>query len=151
MADEFHLNGTDTPDAVEETEDLEVIRKNLSDLKRGDSPTLSLSKQDISLLKQLLHAPENADAFIKIIQICDFLDEEEANRELDAFYEADRLGMNTNYNIAHALSRSSINRKGAHNTSRIGALLDTLSHQKFTTNQPKGSGNGNKNSNSPIS
>lgn len=148
----FHLNGHDTAEAVSDTatdEEIKAVQKKLGDLTRGESPLLSMTKNDISLLKQMLHAPDNSDDFTRIVQICDFLDEDEANRELEAFYEAVRLGMNTQYNISHALSRSSINRKGAHRNSRVAALLDALSHQKFTSNAPR-SANGSKNPNSPL-
>lgn len=121
----------------ESQEQLQAVYKKLSDLKREDGVLVTLTKQDLSLLKTLIHAPEREDDFIRIALICDFLDEDEANRELEAFYEAQRLGMDTNYNIAHALSRAAVNRKGGHTSSRVAMLLDTMSHQKFTTNQPR--------------
>ena len=144
----FHLDGDGHGDAevvgteVETPEQVQAAYKKLADLKRDDGVLVRLGKQELGLLKQMLHAPEeNTDDFIKICMICDFLDEDEANRELDAFYEADRLGMSIKYNIAHALSRVAINRKGAHHNSRVATLGDILSHQKITSNTPSGKGN----------
>lgn len=150
MAVDVPLNGHGQNDA-EDIEDAAVLasaRKKLDEISRGEG-MYSVSKTEIGLLKQMLRAPEKADAFSQIVQACDFLDVDEANNELDAFYEAIRLGMSTEYNISHALSRASINRRGAHNSSRVGALLDAMSHQKFTTNQPRGK-DGNSNPRSPI-
>lgn len=153
---EFHLDDDGHGDAedvgVEESQEtLNAAFKKLRDLKREDGVLVSLTKQDISLLKQMIHAPDTSDEFIKIALICDFLDDEEANRELDAFYEAIRLGMDTKYNIAHALSRAAINRRGSHSSSRVAMLLDTLSHQKFTSNAPKArGGTGGTSSRSPL-
>lgn len=150
--DETTISGNghgSTSEIAETEEELKVIRKKMDEVARGSSPILSLSKQDIGLLKQLIHSPEKSDEFIRIVQICDFLDEDERNRELEAYYEAVRLGMSTEYNIAHALSCASINRKGAHRNSRVAALLDALSHQKITSNTPKGN-NGNSNAKSPL-
>lgn len=152
MAEEERLNGHDQAgnDALGETEDLNAVRIKLSEITRGTGQLLSLKKTDVALLKSFTNPPEKSDEFIRIIQICDFIDEDEANRELDAFYEAVELGMSTEYNIAHALSRPSINRKGAHRNSRVASILDALSHQKFTSNMPKGDSSGHSNKNSPI-
>lgn len=151
MADEFHLNGDKGPEALDETDpELDTALKKLNELNRPGSPIISMSKQDVTLLKQMLHAPDTGDEFTKIVMICDFLDEDERNRELDAFWEAKRLGMDTNYNIDHALSCASINRKGAHRNSRVAALLDSLSHQKITSNMPKGKESSGRNPNSPL-
>jgi hypothetical protein len=149
---EFKLNGHKSEEALEGTasdEDLEVVKKKLSDLTRGESPLISLSKTDIPLLKSMLQHPDKVDSFTQIVQICDFLDEGERNRELNAYYESIRLGMDPSMNIAHALSCASINRKGAHVNSRVAALLDSLSHQKITSNMPQGSRSGSK-PNSPL-
>jgi len=153
-SNQFHLNGQKDVEDSGDNETLEELQKSykrLSDLKGQDGVLVSLTKQDLSLLKQMLHAPDGGDDFIKIVQICDFIDEEERNKELDAFYEAVRLGMDTKYNIAHATSCASINRKGAHNNSRVAALLDALSHTKYTSNQPKGGDRGSSNPRSPLS
>lgn len=116
---------------------LDAALQNLSDISGKNGAVAALSSKEISLLRQMIGSnAEKTDDFIKIVQICDFLDEEEANNELAAYYEAVRLGMSTEFNIAHALSRASINRKENHRNSRVAALLDALSHQKFTSNQP---------------
>lgn len=143
-------DGHGDPDAIPETdEELQVVRKKLDQIARGDSPILSFSKQQIGLLNKFVNPPDKGDDFIRIVQICDFLDEDEANRELEAFYEAVRLGMSTSYNVAHALSRASINRKGAHKNSRVASILDALSHQKLTSNVPR-SKDASTNARSPI-
>jgi hypothetical protein len=154
MAEEtgFHLNGHD-PEGEETEAGLQIARKTLESLapQGGGGLVSSLTKGDMTLLKQMLHvSSDTSDDFIKITLICDFMDDEEANRELNAFYEAERLGMCTKYNIAHALSRAAINRKGAHQNSRVASLLDALSHQKYTSNQPRSSDSGNRNPKSPI-
>jgi hypothetical protein len=156
MPDEFKLNGHDEEGdaAIGDTEtqaQLQAVKLKLGDLTRADSPILSFSKQELGLLHKLITAPDKSDDFTKIVEICDFLSEDEANDELFAFYEAVRLGMDTAFNIAHALSRSSINRKGGHRSSRAAMLMDTLSHQKFTSNAPRSKGSGNTNPRSPIS
>jgi hypothetical protein len=151
--EQFHLNGQKDPEGedTETVEELQSAHKKLSNLAGVDGVLVSLTKQDLSLLKQMLHAPDSGDAFIRIVQTCDFLDEDERSKELDAFYEAVRLGMSTDYNIAHATSCASINRKGAHQNSRVAALLDALSHTKYTSNQPKGGTSGSSNPRSPLS
>lgn len=151
--DGFHLDGQ-TAEAEEEEQSLEEVKAvhlKLSELKGKDGQLTTLTKQDLTLLKQMLHSPESKDEFTRIVLICDFLDEDERNRELDAFWEAVRLGMDRDYNIDHALSCSAINRKGAHRNSRVAALLDALSHQKYTSNTPKGGGDGSRNPRSPLS
>lgn len=117
--------------------ELDAALQNLSDIAGRNGSVATLSSKEISLLRQMIgSSAEKSDDFIRIVQICDFLDEEEANNEIAAYYEAVRLGMSTEFNIAHALSRASINRKENHRNSRVAALLDALSHQKFTSNQP---------------
>jgi hypothetical protein len=148
----FHLNGQDGAVGTETEEELSTVHKTLQQLKGADGVLVSLTKQDLGLLKQMLHSPEAAgDDFTRIVLICDFLDDDEANNELDAFWEAKRLGMDTNYNVDHALSRAAINRRGAHRNSRVAALMDTMSHQKYTSNTPKGGGGGSQNPRSPLS
>lgn len=125
-------------DEAVNNDNLDQLLKKLDNVQPGPGGApIKLSGTDLSLLKQMIsNNAGKTDDFIRIIQICDFLDEEEANRELEAYYEAVRLGMSTEYNIAHALSRASTNRKGSHSHSRVAALLDAMSHQKFTSNQP---------------
>jgi hypothetical protein len=145
-------NGHDpeAPESSESNEELGIIRKKLNDFKRGDAPILSFSKQQIGLLNKFVNPPEQSDDFVRIVQICDFLDEDERNRELEAYYEAVRLGMSTSYNVAHALSCASINRKGAHRNSRVASILDALSHQKLTSNVPRGNNANTSGKSSPI-
>lgn len=160
MPEEFHLDGNghgdvaETVETEEETQDqLQAARIKLDSLTRNDGVLVSLTKQDLSLLKTVIHSPEvsQMDDFIKISLICDFLDDEEADRELNAFHEAVRYGMDTKFNIGHALSRAATNSKGRHNNSRIAMVLDSLHHQKFTSNQPRGhNANATTNPRSPL-
>lgn len=149
---EFHLgnNGHGDTEDLETQDELNLAYKKLSELKRGDGIITGLNKQDIGLLKQLLHTPDKDADFTAIVLICDFLSDEEADKELNAFYEAKRLGMDTQFNIDHALSRVAVNRKGSHRTSRAALIMDTISHQKYTTNTPGVKSNGN-NPRSPLS
>jgi hypothetical protein len=152
--EEFKLNGHDPTGNAElsdEIEEMQAINKRFSQIRRDDGAIISATKQDVTLMKQMIHPPDKADEFIRILGICDFISEDEANCELDAFYEAIRLGMSTEYNIAHALSRASVNRKGAHHNSRVASLLDALSHQKITSNMPRGKESGSTNPRSPLS
>lgn len=150
--EELKVDGNGHNPIEDETpEQLEAVRIKLSSISRGNGQLTTLTKQEVGLLHKMLNPPDKGDDFIRICQICDFLDDEEANRELEAYYEAVRLGMDTNYNIAHALSRVAINRKGSNKSNRVAALLDALSHQKYTSNQPRSKdGNSNPSSRSPI-
>jgi hypothetical protein len=135
----------------EETqEQLKGVFKNLSDLAREDGTLVRMTKQQLSLLQQALHSPDDGDSFTKVALILDFETEEERRKVVDAYYEAKRLGMDTAWNIADALSRCATNRKNSHRTNRLGWIGETLSHQKFTSNQPAGKKDGT-NPRSPIS
>lgn len=128
------LNG----DREEETqEELQVAYKKLSELAGPDGSVVRMSKESLSMMKQMIHGPEKYNDLTQILLICDFLSEDEANDELNAFYEAKRYGMDTQYNVDHALSRASINRKGGHSSSRVAVLLETLGRQKFSKNGQK--------------
>ena len=86
MEQDFKLgnNGDQDPEALDESEDqLQTAFKNLKDLKRDDGVLVSLTKQDLSLLKTMIHAPDKSDDFSRISMICDFLDEEDARRSRD--------------------------------------------------------------------
>jgi len=154
MSDNFKLNGDGDAAEVEATEEspaeLAAIHKKLSELKGEDGQVVSLTPQQLGILKQLLHPPDKYNNMTEILLICDFLSEEEADDELAAFYEAKRLGMDTQFNIDHALSRAAINRKG-HRTSRAALIMDTMSHQKYTSNTPGGKREHSGNPRSPLS
>lgn len=149
MADiklEDRLNG----DHEEETqEELQTAYKKLSELAGPDGSVVRMSKESLSMMKQMIHGPDKYNDLTQILLICDFLSEDEANDELNAFYEAKRYGMDTQYNVDHALSRASINRKGGHSSSRVAVLLETLGRQNFKSGKQR-EHNGNRNPRSPI-
>jgi hypothetical protein len=146
------LNSTVPDNNQDETqEELQAVHKKLSDLTREDGILVSLTKQQLSLLQQMLHSPDDGDKFTKIALTLDFESEDERRKVVAAFYEAVRLGMNTDWNISDALSRCATNRKNSHRTSRVGFIGETLSHSKFTSNVPRGKESGSSNPRSPLS
>ena len=151
MVDPFKLGGDgDREDKGETSETLKKTFQNLDDFEGKDGVLVSMSKQQLSILKQMINAPEHPRELTEILLICDFLSEGEADDELTAFYEAKRLGMDTQFNIDHALSRAAINRKG-HRTSRAAMVMDTMSHYKYTGNAPKGNYERSSSPRSPLS
>jgi len=119
----------------ESQEELEAVHKKLSELARKDGQVITMAKQQLTLLKHLITPPESEkhkDLFYALM-ICDFLDDEEADNELAGFFEAERLGMDRDWNLAHMLSRVSINRKGP-KTNRPNSIIEMFMHQKLTTN-----------------
>ncbi len=146
-------DGEGSTTELAETEDqgtLNAAYKKLSELRGEDGVVVSLTKQELGILKQLIHAPERTASLTDILLICDFLTEEEADDELEAYYEAKRLGMDMQFNIDHALSRAAVNRKG-HRSSRAAMVMDAMSHQRFTSNVPKGKYDKSSNPRGPLS
>jgi len=96
----------------------------------GDSkPHKSFKKEKE---RELLAAAQGkSDQVLKEAQA---LAEEERRKVVDAYYEAKRLGMETQWNVADALSRCALNGRKARQTSLAAQIMDTLSHQKFTQN-----------------
>ena len=142
MVDKSELNpdGHDEAEALAETEtqeELQAVKKHLDELMRGDGQVVTMTKQQLSLLHKMITPPEGDDSeLMQVLAIADFMDDNEADDELAAYFEAKRLHMDTSWNIAHMLSRCAVNRKGA-KTNRVGQILESLSHQKFTTNMPR--------------
>lgn len=153
MAEEFHLNGHDTPEALEETESQEVLNgafKRLSDLSRGDGVLTSMTKADMSLLKSLACSPPNTeDRFTQALRNANFTDEKEMQKHIRAYAEAIRLGMDTELNIQMVEGLRGTNRKNGFKSNLIGSLLDSLSHQKYTANVPRAD-KGSNNPRSPL-
>lgn len=122
--------------AVQQLDDAEwmtpEVRQQLRDAGVGVGSVIGFSKEQLSLMKMLLHPPDDGDAFIQIALTLEFESDEERREVVDAYYEADRLGMNTQWNIADALSRCALNGRKARQTSRSAQIMDTLSHSKFT-------------------
>lgn len=150
------LNGQGTEEQVDETADeLVAARKKLNELSREDGPMLSLTKKDVGLLMQLVHVPDQADAakvYLNLLATADFISEEERWKHVNAFDESVRLGMDLWQNVRYLQSNVAINRNG-HRSSRAAMIMDTLSHQKFSSNAgAKGrTPSGANNPRSPIS
>lgn len=146
-------NGNEPPEALVETEDeAKEVEKTLDGLIKKSG--FSFSRQELGILKQLLHSPEAAhDSFIDIMLILDFETEEERQKVVRAYDEAVHWGMDLNMNIRDALSRAATNRRGGHRNSRAAFIGDVMSHRTLTTNiQGKKHGySNNSNARSPLS
>lgn len=104
---------------------------------RGEVPLLaSLNAEGLSLLKQMITVPEQ---FRKqqIFLLAEFMDGEEALDHVAAYYEAEELGMTTDFNVAYMLALAATNRKENSRYNRVAAILGSLSSFRYTTNQPK--------------
>jgi len=137
----------DEPEA-ESQEQLDSSFKNLQSLTRGDGSLISISKQDLSLLKQILSAATEEYKEQIMWRMCDFIDEDEALDHVAAYYEAKDLGMDTGFNVAFMFALVSSNRKTSH-SNLIAQLIDAVQHGKWAPNVAKGKGNG-YNSRSPL-
>ena len=145
------LQETEPLEEVETQEELQSAHKKLSDLVRGDGRLISMSKEQLGLLKQFIHAPESeTDSFISIVFLLDFVSEDERQDVVNAYYEAKALGMDTKWNMADALSRAATNRKGAHVNSRVATIGDIMSHQKQTSYTGGSKKSGYVNPKSPL-
>jgi hypothetical protein len=148
----FKLTPGKNGDVEEETqEQLNNAYKNLTDLMGSGSGTsmVTMSKQDMSLMKQILTSASEAYKEQVMWRLCDFLDEEEALDHVNAFYEAKDLGMDTGYNVAYMYALVSANRK-TNKTNLMSQVLDALQYSKWSKGNTKGSNDGNKNPRSPI-
>lgn len=142
MVQEAELSGDGHEESgdLESAEELQVIEKRLKDLARPGAVTFT--KEQLSLFLQMVHVPDVPDpgeAFLRLIPMLDFKSDEERAKHMKAFDEADRLGMDLWVNIRYTLSLCAINR-GGHKSSRIGALLESFSHQTHTLNTSTGKG-----------
>lgn len=145
----FKLNPDGHGDPEEETqEQLDTAFKRLSDLTKGDASMVTMSKQDMSLMKQILTAASEEYKEQIMWRMCDFVDEDEALDQVAAYYEAKDLGMDTDFNVAFIFALVSANRK-TNKTNLMSQILDTLQHAKFAPNM-KGKSNGH-NPRSPLS
>lgn len=136
MADEIELgeDGHGESEELETAEELQVIEKKLKDLARPGAVTFT--KEQLSLFKQMVQvpdAPEPGEVFLRLIPMLDFKSDEERAKHMKGFDEAVRLGMDLWVNIRYTLSLCAVNR-GGHKSSRIGALLESFSHQTHTLN-----------------
>lgn len=122
-----------------ETEDNERIaaaRTKINEWKKEYPAISNLGHTELSLLKQMISAPEEYRRQ-QFFLICEFLDREDALDHVAAYYEADELGMDTGFNVAYMFACVASNEKGAIKNNRIAAILDSLSHYRFTSNTPK--------------
>jgi len=147
----FHLppNGHEDIE-VETQEQLDSSYKKLSDLAGGDGTSMvTLSKQDLSLLKQMLSAATEEYKEQVMWRMCDFLDENEALDHVAAYFEAKDLGMDTDFNVAFMFALVSTNRK-TNKSNLMAQMLDTVQHGKWAQNVSKGRFNGSQSSRSPL-
>lgn len=142
------------PDGHEDMEDesqeqIDTVVKNLSDLmgKEGTS-MVTMSKENLSLMKQILTAASEEYKEQIMWRMCDFVDEDEALDHVAAFYEAKDLGMDTDFNVAFIFALVSSNRK-TNKSNLMAQILDTVQHGKWAPNFTKGKSNGH-NPRSPI-
>ena len=143
---EVGRNG-DEPEA-ETQEQLDSSFKNLQSLTRGDGSLISISKQDLSLLKQILSAATEEYKEQIMWRMCDFIDEDEALDHVAAYYEAKDLGMDTGFNVAFMFALVSANRK-TNKSNLIAQILDTMQHGKWIQPFKKRGDNGH-NPRSPL-
>lgn len=117
---------------------------------RGDIPLLaSLNNEGLSLLKTMITVPEEYRRQ-QIFLLAEFMDPEEALDHVAAFYEAEELGMNTDFNVAFMLSLAATNRSENSRSNRVAAILGSLSSFRYTTNQSKESRSGNSDQRGPL-
>lgn len=142
--------GNEVADEPEEEsqEQLGASAKLLSTLHRGDGSLVSMTKQELGLLKQILTAASEEYKEQIMWRMCDFIDEDEALDHVAAYYEAKDLGMDTGFNVAFMFALVSANRKTTH-TNLMAQLIDAVQHGKWASNFVKGKGNGH-NPRSPL-
>jgi len=148
--DEFKLPPNPTEDGEEPQEQLNSVMKNLMDLGGDGTSMVTFSKQDMSLMKQILTAATEEYKEQIMWRMCDFVDDDEAKDHVAAFYEAKDLGMDTGFNVAFMFSLVSANRK-TNKSNLMSQFLQTMVG-KWEGNKNKGwrdRGNGHS-SNSPI-
>jgi len=142
-------NGHGEGSGDETQEQIDSALKNLKTLSRGDGSLVSISKQDLSLLKQILTASTEEYKEQVMWRMCDFVDENEALDHVAAFYEAKDLGMDTNFNVAFMFALVSANRKTNH-SNLIGQLIDAVQHGKWAQNAGKGKSSNGFRASSPL-
>lgn len=139
----------DEHEPEEETqEQLDSAYKKLTDLAGGGTSMVTMTKQDLSLMKQILTAASEEYKEQIMWRMCDFVDEDEALDHVAAYYEAKDLGMDTGFNVAFVFSLVSANRK-TNKSNLIAQILDAMQHGKWIPNFKKGQGNGH-NPRSPL-
>ena len=146
----FKLGSAEQGEPEEETqEQLDSVKKRLSDLVSADGTSMaSPSRQELSLMKQILTTASEEYKEQSMWRMCDFLDEDEALDHVAAFYEAKDLGMDTGFNVAFMFALVSANRKTS-KTNLISQLLNVFHVGTGTSNYKRGNHDGH-NPRSPI-
>lgn len=134
LSDDGHGEEDQIPESQEQ---LEGAFKKLSELTRRDGSLVTLTKQDLSLLQQMLRGVTEEYREQSMWRMCDFCDENEALDHVAAYYEAKDLGMDTTFNVAFMFALCSANRKGFKNNV-IAVISDTLQHGKWVGTKQKG-------------
>jgi len=137
----------DGHDEDESQEQLDNVFKKLSALGDGETSLASMSKQDLSLMKQILSASEEHRKEA-IWRMCDFVDADEALDHVAAYYEAYELGMDIGFNVSFIFALVSANRK-TNKSNLISQLLGALQMGKWAPQTQKGRTNGHS-SRSPL-
>ena len=135
-------------DEDESQEQLDNVFKQLSALGDGETSLASMSKQDLSLMKQILSAASEEYKEQIMWRMCDFVDEDEALDHVAAYFEAKELGMETAFNVAYMFALVSANRK-TNKSNLISQLLGALQMGKWAQQTQKGKTNGHS-SRSPL-
>ncbi len=148
---EERLDGDHSGAEVETEEQLATAYKQLKDLvgKGQDGSLVSYGKQELSLMQKILSTGSEKYRNEQWWRECDFEDQEEAMKHVNAFFEAEELGMDTHFNVAYSFSLSSTNRKIVRNN-LIAQLLSSLEHGKWASAQ-QGRKKDGTNPRSPLS
>lgn len=150
-AEEFKLNPNGDKGDEETQEQLDAIAAQLSLEELADGQIVSITKQELSLLKQMLVTSTETYREETIWRMVSFLDEEEAMDHVAAYYEAKDLNMNTSENVAYMFALCSANRKGNFDNNLLTALLGTLRESKFPKQTKGRSEYASTNPRSPLS
>jgi hypothetical protein len=139
-AEEIGGNGTGTLAAESESQaQLDEIGRKLSGLTRPDGSVVHFTKQELTLLKQILSTGTEKYREETIWRMCSFLNKEEAHFAVSAYYEAVETYMDTSFNIAMVFAQCSINYRGNFSSNLISFLGGTLQNGKW----PQGQGDKN--------
>lgn len=132
----------------ETQEQLETAYVNLKDVARPGA-MLQFGKQELGLLHTILRASTEEYKELAMWRMCDFIDEDEAQDHVAAYYEAKELGMDTSFNVAFMFALCSVNRKG-NRSNLIAQLTDTLQHGKWAASNTKDRSHNGVNPRSPL-
>ena len=132
----------------ESDEQLGTVLKRLQDLKREDGSVVRLSQQELGVLQSILKTTTEKYREETIFRMMSFLDEDEAQDNVAAYYEAKDLGMDTTFNVAWMFALVSVNRKSPQ-TNLTANLLRVMN--PFASNQSTMNNKGKNNATNPRS